>query len=201
MTQSQPPPTTGRAVSSLKWSKRDWACWHWRGHSALLISSTALNEMINLIWIKLNNQNYYFPSLSARFTWNLNAALLVRAKNPQLVHLTPWNKMGTSTSNRRVGVKHRRNLTPIYSYSATLVTPTEKPGTFQTCDNDTQSLNSHPPLTGLTQIIVFGDSCSCPGSRSLLCEMVSKFEDFGVFFKHLGNFYFCTCAQLLPLLK
>lgn len=50
------------------------------------------------------------------------------------------------------------------------------------------------------QIIVFCDSCSCPGSRSLLCEMVPKFEDLAVFLKHLGNFYFCSCAQLLPLI-
>lgn len=50
-----------------------------------------------------------------------------------------------------------------------------------------------------TEVVVLGDSCSSSGARSLLSEVVSKFDDAGVFFQHFRYLHLYSGAQLLPL--
>lgn len=50
-----------------------------------------------------------------------------------------------------------------------------------------------------TQVVVFRDSCSCPGARSLLGEVVAELHDALVLFQHFSDLHLNTGSQLLSL--
>lgn len=50
-----------------------------------------------------------------------------------------------------------------------------------------------------TQVVVFRDSCSCPGARSLLGEVVAELHDAVVLFQHFSDLHLNTGSQLLSL--
>lgn len=88
-------------------------------------------------YLKKTDQNYSFPSFCHN-SWNFNVLVLDYAKNTQFIHLnTLQQSKRVSSSNRRVGIKHRRNLKRIYSYLAILVMSTEEQKKPDTCTTHT----------------------------------------------------------------